>query len=104
MNMKDTLDLVGDGDELDVVVDVERTFGIKLTGEEAERTRTVGQLYDLIEVKYPNSGSGTLACLSRTAFYRLRRAVKAIGATDKITPQSPISVLEELGPRSLSQK
>jgi hypothetical protein len=50
---------------LDVVWDVERTFGIKLTDAEAERTRTVGQLYDLIELRRPNAGSRTLACLSQ---------------------------------------
>ncbi|MGY4496781.1 hypothetical protein ACVWYH_000708 [Bradyrhizobium sp. GM24.11] len=30
--MKDTLNLVGDGDDVDVIHGVERTFGIKLTG------------------------------------------------------------------------
>lgn len=50
--MKDTLNLVGDGDDVDVIHGVERTFGIKLTDVEADRTRTVGQLHDLIELKY----------------------------------------------------
>jgi hypothetical protein len=58
--MKDTLDLWGDGDDVDVVCDVERAFGIKLTGDEAERTRTVGELYDLIEmnIRMPDAGRG----------------------------------------------
>jgi hypothetical protein len=102
--MKDTLDLWGGGDDVDVVCDVERAFGIKLTGDEAERTRTVGELYDLIEMKYPNAGRGTPACLSQIAFYRLRRALKAMGATGKITPQTPVSVLDGLEPPSISQK
>ncbi|TYL91434.1 acyl carrier protein [Bradyrhizobium rifense] len=54
--MKDTLNFVGDGDDVDVIYNVERTFGIKLTDAEAEQTRTVGQLYDLIELKHPNAG------------------------------------------------
>lgn len=44
--MKETLNFVGDGDDVDVVHDVERTFGIELTNAEAEQTRTVGQLCD----------------------------------------------------------
>jgi hypothetical protein len=102
--MKDTLDLWGDGDDVDVVCDVERAFGIRLTGDEAERTRTVGELYDLIEMKRPNDGRGTPACLSQIAFYRLCRALKAMGATGKITPQTPVSVLEVLEFPSISQK
>jgi|SRR5215475_2629623 len=104
MSMKDTLDLWGDGDDLDVVCDVERTFGIKLTGDEVERTRTVGELYDLIEIKHPNAGSGTPACLSQIAFYRLCRAVQALGATRKVTPRTPVSILDGLEPHFISQK
>jgi acyl carrier protein len=33
--MKDTLNFVGDGDDVDVIYDVERTFGIKLADTEA---------------------------------------------------------------------
>lgn len=102
--MKDTLNLAGDGDDLDVIHDVEQTFGIKLTDAEAERTRTVGQLYDLIELKRPNAGSRTLACLSQIAFYQLRRALKGMGIEDEIMPQTPISVLERIGPRSICPK
>lgn len=102
--MKDTLDLVGDGDDLDVIYDVERTFGIKLTDVERERTRTVGQLYDLIELKHPNAESRTLTCLSQMAFYRLRRALKTMGIEGEITPKTPISVLEQIEPRSFASK
>jgi hypothetical protein len=102
--MADTLDLWGDGDDVDVVWDVERTFAIKVSDDEAERTITVGQLYDLIEMKQPNAGSRTPVCLSEIALYRLRRAVKAMGAPDQITPQTPISVLEGLEPHSICLK
>jgi hypothetical protein len=42
--MKDTLNLVGDGDDLDIIRDVERTFGIKLTDAEAEGTLMGGSI------------------------------------------------------------
>src|SRR5262249_10894109 len=102
--MKDTLNFVGDGDDVDIVRDVECTFRIKLTNAEAERTITVGQLYDLIEMKYPDAGSRTPACLSQIAFYRVCQALSAMGALGKITPQTPISVLEGLEPPSIPQK
>jgi hypothetical protein len=102
--MKDTLDLVGDGDDLDVIQDVERTFGIKLTDAEAERLLTVGHLHDLIELKRPSAGGGTPACLSQVAFYRLRRGITHMEIGDEIAPQTPISVLEEIEPRSISVK
>ncbi|WP_234681546.1 acyl carrier protein [Bradyrhizobium monzae] len=102
--MKDTLNFVGDGDDVDVIHDVERTFGIKLTAAEAEQTRTVGQLHDLIELKRPNAGSGTQTCLSQLAFYRLRRALKTMGLEGEITPQTPMSALERIEPRSMASK
>jgi hypothetical protein len=102
--MKDTLNFVGDGDDVDVIYDVERTFGIKLTDAEAVQTRTVGQLYDLIELRRPNAGGRTQACLSQIAFYRLRRALKTMGIEGEITPQTPISVLEQIEPGSMAAK
>lgn len=102
--MKDTLDLVGDGDDVDVIQDVERAFGIKLTDAEAERLLTVGQLHDLIEFKRPGAGGRTLACLSQVAFYRLRQGLAHMEIEDEITPQTPISVLEGIEPQSISLK
>ena len=100
--MKDTLNLVGDGDDVDIVCDVERTFGITLTDAEAAQTRTVGQLYDLIELKRP--GARTQACLSQMAFYRLRRALKTMGVEGEIMPQTPVSILEQIEARSIAAK
>lgn len=102
--MKDALNLVGDGDDVDIIHGVERTFGIKLTDVEADRTRTVGQLHDLIELKHSSAGSRTRTCLSQMAFYRLRRALKTMGIKGEITPQTPISVLEQIEPRSSAPK
>jgi hypothetical protein len=102
--MQNTLDFVGDGDQVDAVWEVEETFGIKLSDEELEPIQTVGQLHDLIELKRPNAGSRTLACLSQVAFYRLRRALEAMGIEGEIVRQTPISVLDRIPSRSISQK
>ena len=97
--MRNTLDLVGDGDDLDVIYDVERTFGIKMTDAQAESIRSVGDLHDLIEMKL--SEVKTRACLSQVAFYRLRKSLKAMGISEEITPQTPVCVVSKIEPRSI---
>jgi hypothetical protein len=93
--MADSLNLVGDGDDIDVIRDVERAFGIQIADHEAEAIRTVGQLYDLIQARCPGADR-TQACLSQVAFYRLRRA---LAPTDKtaITPRTPIAIVHTVG-------
>jgi hypothetical protein len=88
--LTNSLRLVGDGDDLDIVADVERVFGISIAGHEAESTRTVGQLHDLIEAK---CGGRTEACLSRVAFYRLRKALTEGGVETRIEPATPVAIL-----------
>jgi hypothetical protein len=100
--MQDTLNLVGDGDDLDVIFDVERAFGIKLSNGEAEKPVTVGQLYDLIESKYVPTQRR--ACLSQAAFYRLRNAIRVLGVQSEIRPDTPITVLNEIEVGSIHRK
>ncbi|HKY88163.1 MAG TPA: hypothetical protein VJL90_15505 [Pseudorhodoplanes sp.] len=98
--MKGSLDLVGGGDDLDVVRDVERAFGIRITDEEAEATLTVGQLFDLIQAKCGSARAQV--CLSQIAFYRLRRV---LSPDDKaaITPQTPVAVVRKLDEHSIGR-
>jgi hypothetical protein len=93
--MSDSMDLVGDGDDVDIVRDVERVFGITISDGEAEKTLTVGQFYDLIERKCGFRAAE--ACLSQIAFYRLRRALREMGVADRIKPSTPISVIAPIG-------
>jgi hypothetical protein len=97
--MSNSIDLVGDGDELDILRDVERVFGIAISDSEAERTLTVGQLYDLIEQKCGSRAAE--ACMSQIAFYRLRRALREMGVADRIEPSTPVSVLVPIGRGSI---
>jgi hypothetical protein len=101
--MLDTLNLwSGDLVDAEIIRDVERRFGIKVTNADAEQLCTAGQLYDLIELKYAEAGR-TKACLSQAAFYRLRRALNAMGAA-AISPQTPLLVIDNLEPRSIAKK
>lgn len=38
------------------------------------------------------------------AFYRLRKALRALGLEGEITPQTPISIINSVAPESISQK
>ncbi len=97
--MTNSLNLAGDGDDVELLAEVERTFGIAISDREAQATLTVGQLCDLIEAK---CGRGaTQRCLSQVAFYRLRRALRELGIASAIVPATPVSVIEGLGERSV---
>jgi hypothetical protein len=100
--MANTLNLV-DLDDAELLRDVKRTFGIKVTHAEAAALRNVGDLYDLIEAKSPDAGS-TRACLTQVAFYRLRRALRSMGVVGEIGPQTPLSALDEVEPRPASAR
>jgi hypothetical protein len=101
--MLDTLNLSGDLDDVEMLGDVERRFSITVTDAEAARLYTAGQLHDLIERKYADAG-WTQACLSQVAFYRLRRALMAMGAATEISPQTPISVIADMEPQPVAKK
>ncbi len=98
--MQNTLNLVGDGDDIDVLSDVERLFGIAVTDAEAANLLTVGNLFDLIMRK--KGAHRTRACLTQVAFYRLRRALRELGADVQIEPDSPLSSVLEAATRRSS--
>jgi hypothetical protein len=99
--MQNSLHLVGDGDDVDVVIDVKHRFGIDISDEEAAAVETVGALHDLIEMKC--GAAPTQVCLSQLAFYRLRRTAVEMGADGSITPDTPISVVAKIGRGSIGR-
>ena len=60
-------------DLVELVIEVEETFGITIPNEEAANIVTVGQLYECILSK--QSFQETKRCLSAAAFFRFRRAL-----------------------------
>lgn len=95
--MQNTLNLNSEAcEELDVLSDVERAFGISIENHEAESAHTVGQLYDLIQAKC-GSAERTQACFSQVAFYRLRRAIGTLDSNIVVTPDTPVSILRHGG-------
>lgn len=71
--MAASLDLAGDGDELDLVVGIEQAFDVELD-EEARRWMTLGDIADWLETKTAGRLSGG-KCSSAMAFWRLRAAL-----------------------------
>lgn len=73
--MVNTLDLDPEWGAIDLLEEVEATFGIKIANEEAERCATVGDLYDVVSAHSPEWDSQDGNCGSSMVFYRLRRSL-----------------------------
>ncbi len=85
------LNLVGDGDDVHVVVDVEKAFGVKIADSEAERCETMGKLFDVVLRKIASARETGLRCPTAVAFYRLRAGLRDCGFTEPITPESNLA-------------
>jgi hypothetical protein len=96
--------LVGDGDDLDLLVDLEAAFGIGVTDNEREHIRTVGDIYAIIGGRFSNAKQSTNGCLTAMAFYRVRRALRALGSTDTIAPDTTLRDISPLKPKQLMKK
>ncbi|MGB3408225.1 MAG: hypothetical protein WBA67_12105 [Jannaschia sp.] len=82
-----SFDLVGDGDDLDLLMSVEEIFGIAVTDEEAARLRMFGNLTDLVEARM--DARTTHVCLLREMLLALR---DGIGQPD-LSPSTPLTRL-----------
>jgi hypothetical protein len=77
-------------DGVEVLVAVEKAFGIEIPNAEAARLVTVGLLEESVLAKIPPAQPGV--CLTRTAFYRLRAAlVETLGIPrEQVRPGSSL--------------
>lgn len=85
---RNTLDLVGDGDDIDLLREVEATFGVTITDNEAARLYTVGDLHDLICEK--RSVPEQSPCLTAQAF---RMIAPEIAGGRRISPSTRLDTL-----------
>lgn len=65
-----SLGLGGDGDEIDAIVRVERVFGVQLDYSEADRWRTVGDVFSALQRALPAEQAN-----SSEAWLRFRQAI-----------------------------
>lgn len=55
-----SLDLWGDGDEVEMIEAIERAYAISFEKAEAEQLVTMGQLFDLVKSKVGKQGAKTI--------------------------------------------
>jgi hypothetical protein len=91
--MTESLPLVGDGDEIDLLQAIEAAFGVCLTREEAERCVTVGDMHAVLLSKVRHVERGALPCPTATAFRRLRRAIEKLQPGQVVRPDTEIVTL-----------
>lgn len=88
--MPNTLDWVGDGDDISAVRDIEEIFEIAFSPAELVAMQTVGDLQDLVLAKLP-ADRDMGKCATAMAFYRLRRALNAREPNVRITPATDMA-------------
>jgi len=84
-----SLNLAGDGDDVDFLDDVEAVFAVKITDEEAVALRTVGDLHDLLCKRMDLSRRSP--CLSARSFRALSAATNM--PREHLRPSTPLAVL-----------
>jgi acyl carrier protein len=79
-------------DGVGLVMEVEDQFKISIPDEDAEQIQTVGQLYRYILKRCGQAQNNY--CLSRLAFYRLRRALITVAGVDRasVSPKADLAL------------
>jgi acyl carrier protein len=82
-------------DSVELVMEVEEAFGIRIPDADAEWIRTVGELYRYVLAELDRPVLTTPGCLSAAAFYRLRRQLMGRFRVERrrIRPASPLDDL-----------
>jgi hypothetical protein len=98
--MTNALDLVDEEfDPIDLQLEIESAFGLRLTDEEAWSVRTMGDLHALLMRRIePSMGE---SCLTTMAFLRLRRAIAPIVPGIRLRPSTLLSAIPAKSPRAL---
>jgi len=89
--MVNTLNWVGDGDDLAAIQSIEEIFEIGFCRDELAAMRTVGDLYDCILTKLPIAPEAR-KCATAMAFYCLRRALAVRQPGVRITPATEMTM------------
>lgn len=90
--MPDTLDLDPEWGAIDLLEDIEDTFGIKISDDEAENCCTVGDVYNVICAHLPQWDLQDGNCGSSIIFYRIRSALRPLEKRE-IRPTTALSAM-----------
>ena len=88
--MRNSLDLDPEWGAIDLIEEVEATFGFTITKEEAEPCATVGDLYDIICAHTPDWDGQEGSCGSSMVSYRMRRSLSP-DRVRGVKPETPLS-------------
>lgn len=90
-----------DTDTVVLIMEVEDCFGVSIPDNDAEKIKTVGDLFDCVRQKVNVSDSAE--CLTAKAFYKLRRSLMHVTGwkRDSIRPDTQ---LDELLPKANRQR
>ena len=94
-----TLGLDDDLDGVELLQNLEFSFGIKFLNEEAMSCWTVGDLSRLVQSHLHDCDIGA-RCATAMAFYRLRRAFSLIGAEPRLTPATGLKDIPLPSPKA----
>ena len=92
--------LVGDGDDVDLLKDFENIFEISISDDEAANMDTLGQAFEIICSKLPTNEEKETKCLSAMAYFRLN---SAFAGQKKTRPSVRLEKPRDLSPRDFQK-
>lgn len=101
--MPNSLGLDGDLDDVALIEDIEASFGVTFPGEETATWFTVGDIFESLRWRFPDTAVAGEKCATSMAFYRLRRAIPERQDASRLRPDTPLESLTQLSARELLQ-
>jgi acyl carrier protein len=92
-SMENTLGLDDDLDGVELIRSVEKAFDVRIPKADAEKMRTVGDLYEWIVHNVAAHSDGR-KCATAMTFYRLKRVFQRLGVGSQLLPSTELQILE----------
>jgi hypothetical protein len=96
-----TLGLWGDGDDIDLIVDIEQSFGLAFPHDEILEWDTVGDIYNDLKSRLNTGNRRAAGCTTATSFRRLRKCLYDFGNFQRISPQTKLADVKVRSVRKL---
>ena len=76
-------------DTVELVMNVEEAFDIRIDDSDAEHLQTVGELHDYIVARITMARTGT--CLTASTFYKIKNGLHDCGVIERFSPSSKLT-------------
>lgn len=97
--MQSSLGLAGDLDDVELIEDIEASFGTRFSDDDLKHCRTVGDLFTVVKARLPSADAGE-RCATAMCFFRMRRALQPLLGAE-LRPSTSIEQLSGLSVREL---